>query len=101
MSAETATVSAESIVCPAWCTVTKEQHHADLHLWEGRVIHDSAWRKHAEWRTYASVFAEPDGTPSGHFPRAVIVNTAREDLTPDEAEALALAILEAVKEARA
>lgn len=97
----TATVSTESIVCPPWCVVPREKHQAELHLWEDCVVHDGAWRKFAEGGVYPSIFAQVDGTPTGHFPRAVIVNTAREDLTPDEAEALALAILEAVKEARA
>ena len=86
------------IVCPSWCVISQEDHIADLPNWEGRVIHWSALTE----RVNHSSETYPDGTPVlDDEPPMIWINGLCEDLTVDEAERLAEAILAAVKEARA
>ena len=86
------------IVCPSWCTVSTDQHIADLPNWEGYVIHWSA-ENHG---VAHSELCYPDGTPDEtERPLVHVYGCATPELSPDEAEALAQAILAAVKEARA
>lgn len=86
------------IICPAWCTVGQEKHIADLPNWEGQVIHWSA----EEHGVAHSELGYPDGTPDDQEgPLVHVYGCATPELSPDEAEALAQAILAAAREARA
>ena len=89
-----------AVACPPWCTVTQEDHLAQLPEWEDQVIHHSDFNADGlAWSTVTYVDGTPDETEPLH-----VFTDARSDLpigVPiDEAEALAEAILAAVKEAR-
>ena len=87
------------IVCPSWCVTPTEDHIADLANYEGFVIH---WSAEVHGIAH-SQSAYPDGTPDQTEGPLIHLydGGGAPELTPDDAEALAQALLAAVKEARA
>ncbi|WP_395691527.1 hypothetical protein [Nocardioides sp.] len=83
------------IVCPSWCTVSTEDHIAELANLEGYAIH---WSSSSGGVEHSSM-TYTDGSP-GPEPGQVYCDGWTKDLTLTEAEQLAHAILAAVKEAR-
>src|SRR5687768_14976099 len=61
-------IPVESVVCPAWCTISQEERLHGLPDWQGRVIHWSAEASGDNWSvrhadmTYSN--GEPDPTNS-------------------------------------
>lgn len=82
------------IVCPDWCTVSYDEHFGDLGEWEGIVIH----RSDGAIGVYHSRCAYPDNALHDEAPSVSIESS--QDLELDEAEALAVRILECVAQAR-
>lgn len=85
-----------SIVCPTWCTITREEHLEDLPQLEGFVIH---WSDLSQ-RVYHSSCTYIDGTPDPEEGPQVFFDPPTGSPTLDNVEAFAREILAAV-EARA
>ena len=82
-----------ALVCPPWCVVDYDKHIAELGELEGRVIHWSA-EKHS---IVHSVETYPDGTVSDP---AEIHIEGQQEMSIEEAEQFARALLASVEEAR-
>ncbi|MDO9498101.1 MAG: hypothetical protein Q7J48_20525 [Nocardioides sp.] len=93
-----ATPTPPHIVCPDWCRLTQDEHLEQLRDQEGFVIHYSEQRTGNGWSVEHTRAAFPDGTYDPTDPPQVMIHGM--DATLDAAEAMALAILAAVKEAR-
>ena len=92
-----------TVVCPDWCTTPHAEHVDELPNWEGSVIHANTERVVAGCRVALSRLAYPDGTPDAHQPGALadLIMVEGQEMSVDDAQAFARAILAAVSEARA
>ena len=94
-----------AVVCPPWCVVPREQHVADLHELEGHAAHLSALRGGDGWTVGHSACWNADGTmPERGLERGTVnfgTAVTSGEVSLDEAEAFAQAILAAVTEMRA
>lgn len=93
-----ATPTPPVIACPDWCRLSQSEHHEQLHDQEGFVIHYSETRAGQGWDVEHTRAAFPDGTLDPTDPPQVMIHGT--DATLEGAEAMALAILAAVEEAR-
>lgn len=86
---------ASTIVCPSWCVVPANEHHADLANWEGRVIH---WNDRDRERLIShSRESWPDGSLTDE-PSQFHIDGLPDQITAPEALALARHLIEAVEE---
>ncbi|CAG7574373.1 hypothetical protein FB554_2552 [Barrientosiimonas humi] len=81
-------------VCPAWCTTPHEQHASELAGMEGQLVHHGAVDKDQPTEVWLCEATWPAGEPTGDQPTLTVAGSCQE-LTVDEARALAKALLRA------
>lgn len=89
------------VVCPERCTIPHAEHVDELPNGEGSVIHTGSERIVAGCRVALSRLAYVDGRPEpDHLGAADVVFIEGQDMSVEDAERFAQAVLAAVAEAR-
>lgn len=88
-------VPIDAVVCPAWCTVSQEEHLNDLLNWEGRVIHWAAAIEGPGWSVRYAAVTYANGEPDPTGPPELFISTSETTAT-NEALRLADAVRQAV-----
>lgn len=101
-----------AITCPDWCDISPAKHAEDLWNWEGHCIHSSsdfAIRDEAGWTTYGeptrfhpaqTISLSSVASPDGRETESPMLHLAGNELSVQQALALADAIRELVQQYR-